>query len=269
MVRERLARLRTFTWSSYRAYAGMVAAPTWLQTATILELTGCGKSSEQTRAYRQYSQEAIRERLAESPWERLQGQAILGAGKFLPRMQEILSGNAREQPSLRRLARRANWETVVKAIERVKGEKWSGFVNRYGDWGRDMPLYLGRKRCQLKIRGVGALGRGNGLCECLTPRMTDANVFYQFRGKPIQRMLTCPVDTFELFAYSVEDQCFALGAQTGTRGKFSPDQEVEMDTSFGFGNKHKGHSAQFRSSYVKRAPFWNSLATKLNIIPQP
>ena len=75
-------------------------------------------------------------------------------------MQEILSGNAREQPSLRRVAPRASWEAVVRAVERFKGEKWSEFVNRYGDRGRDLALYLGRKQCQLKLGELGRLAGG-------------------------------------------------------------------------------------------------------------
>src|SRR2546427_12615939 len=50
--------------------------------------------------------------------------------------------------------------SVVKAVERFNGEKWADFQNRYGDWGRDLALYLGRKRCQLKLRKLGELAGG-------------------------------------------------------------------------------------------------------------
>jgi chromosomal replication initiation ATPase DnaA len=37
-------------------------------------------------------------------------------------------------------------------VERMKGEKWEAFRDRYGDWGRDLALYLGRKRCGMRLR---------------------------------------------------------------------------------------------------------------------
>ena len=135
-------------------------APCWLHTAKILELTGCRPRDQRARAYQQYTEQAIRQGLQETPWEQLQGQIILGGGKFLRQMREILSGHAREQPSLRRVAPRAGWEAVVRAVERFKGEKWSEFVNRYGDRGRDLALYLGRKQCQLKLGELGRLAGG-------------------------------------------------------------------------------------------------------------
>ena len=49
---------------------------------------------------------------------------------------------------------------MVKAVERFKGEKWADFRNRYGDWGRDLALYLGRKRCQLKLGKLAELAGG-------------------------------------------------------------------------------------------------------------
>jgi hypothetical protein len=155
-----MAHLRTFTWSSYRGYVDLGRAPCWLHTAKILELTGCRQRGQRARAYQQYTEQAIRQGLEETPWEPLQGQIILGGGKFLRQMQEILSGNARGQPSLRRVAPRAGWEAVVRAMERFKGEKWSEFVNRYGDRGRDLALYLGRKQCQLKLGELGRLAGG-------------------------------------------------------------------------------------------------------------
>lgn len=159
-VRERIARLRAFAWSSYPAYVGLAKAPPWLERATILQLIGGGKEAGQQRAYQQYTEGAVRGGLPESPWEQLQGGLILGAGKFVRQMREVVSGNAREQPSLRRIAPRASWEAVVRAIERLKAEKWDQFANRYGDTGRDLALYLGRKRCQLKLGELGQLAGG-------------------------------------------------------------------------------------------------------------
>lgn len=89
--------------------------------------------------------------------------------------------------------------------------------------------------------------------------------FYEFRNGPNQRILTCPMDTFELFAYCVEGQCFALGAQANVGGVFAIDRQANLDGQFSFGSAHKGHSAQFRSTNMRRAPFWSLLATRLGV----
>jgi len=36
-------------------------------------------------------------------------------------------------------------EDIVKAVSSYKGEDWKQFVDRRGDWGRDMVLLLARK----------------------------------------------------------------------------------------------------------------------------
>jgi hypothetical protein len=40
---------------------------------------------------------------------------------------------------------------VIAGVEGIKGEKWEQFRERYGDRGRDLVLYLGRKHCGLKL----------------------------------------------------------------------------------------------------------------------
>jgi hypothetical protein len=49
---------------------------------------------------------------------------------------------------------------IIHAVEGIKREKWETFIDRHGDWGRDLALYLGRKDGGLKLR---ALGRAAGL----------------------------------------------------------------------------------------------------------
>jgi hypothetical protein len=45
-------------------------------------------------------------------------------------MRQVLSVNTHEQPSLRQMAARPNWEKVVKAIEDLEGESWEKFQIR-------------------------------------------------------------------------------------------------------------------------------------------
>ena len=80
----------------------------------------------------------------------------MGGREFLEeiRRQERVAGW--EQPQRRALAPRPSWEAVVKAMERVRGEKWEAFRDRHGDWGREAALYLGRTRSGMRLRELGA-----------------------------------------------------------------------------------------------------------------
>lgn len=56
-----------------------------------------------------------------------------------------------------------------------------------------------------------------------------------------------PPNTYEIFAYCDEARCYALGAQANVGGVFSSGGQLNLDAAYGFGNLHKGHSAQFNS----------------------
>jgi REP element-mobilizing transposase RayT len=151
-VARRLDRLRRYQWSSYRAYVGRTAAPPWLSVDRVLNMMGGRGRSAQQAAYQRYVETAVREGLAESPWERLEAGLVLGGTRFVEQVRQRLHGNPREQPQLRRLQARPSWEQVVAAVEQVKGERWEAFRDRYGDRGRDVALYLGRRRAQMRLR---------------------------------------------------------------------------------------------------------------------
>ncbi|HUJ11360.1 MAG TPA: transposase [Verrucomicrobiae bacterium] len=160
LVAERLERLRRYPWSSYRSYVGRSKEPSWLLTRPVLEMMGGHGLAEQQRAYQRWVEEAVREGLAESPWERLEAGVVLGGQRFVEQMRRHLRGDEREQPQLRRLQARPDWEVAVAAVERVKGERWEEFRDRYGDWGRDLALYLGRRHCGMKLRELAEKAGG-------------------------------------------------------------------------------------------------------------
>jgi len=145
LVQKRLTRLRNYRWSSYPAYAGRRAAPEWLERERILSLGG-GQKQEAARCYRQYVEAVVREGLEESPWERLTEKAVLGSREFLAKVRAHVRGDAQEQRGARRLATpRPGLAEIVAGVEKVKGERWSEFRDRYGDSGRDLVLYMGRR----------------------------------------------------------------------------------------------------------------------------
>jgi len=54
---------------------------------------------------------------------------------------------------------------AITVVEKLKGEKWEIFRDRYGDWGRDLVLYLGRRACGLKLK---ELGKAAGGIDCVS-----------------------------------------------------------------------------------------------------
>jgi len=72
----------------------------------------------------------------------------------------IVWGN--RQRVLREVAEAVPWERIVLAVERGKGEKWMQSRDRYGDWGRDAALWLGRRCGRLKLAELGRLAGGIG-----------------------------------------------------------------------------------------------------------
>ena len=62
----------------------------------------------------------------------------------------------REHEGQEALNRRRRWDEIVKIVERIKGEKWAAFRDRYGDWGRDLALWAGRCYGGLTLGELGA-----------------------------------------------------------------------------------------------------------------
>ena len=160
VVAARLECLRQFRWSSYRAYAGYCAAPGWLWLRPLSVLCGGRTEPEQRTALRAYTEQALRQGIIESPWERLVPGMVLGTEAFAQRLRRGLRANRREQAQARKLESRADWCAIVAALERLKGEKWAEFSQRHGDWGRDAALWLGRRAGRLRLGELGELAGG-------------------------------------------------------------------------------------------------------------
>lgn len=160
VVRQRMGVLRRYRWSSYRAYVGLAKAPPWLQCEAVLKLGGPARGRAARERYRDYVESAVRQGMPESPWEKLTGQVVLGGAEFVQRLRRGLESQQPAQPALRRLAVRPTWAAAVAAVERLKGERWADFRDRYGDWGRDLVLYLGRKECGLKLPELAEVAGG-------------------------------------------------------------------------------------------------------------
>ena len=104
-VRARLVkRPEQWRWSSYRASAGMDAAPPWFATDWLLGQFARRRKNAQA-AYVRFVAEGLK---APSIWGALRGQIFLGREGFAARMQEIAAGQANLSgipPAQRRPAR--------------------------------------------------------------------------------------------------------------------------------------------------------------------
>jgi hypothetical protein len=160
LVAQRLEQLREFRWSSYRAYAGYQAGVGWLWREPLDRLCGGKSGPERQQALRQYTEQPVRQGVLACPWERLVGGLVLGTEAFARELRRLARGSAREQPTLRKLVRRPTWEDIVRALEAAKGEPWSEFRDRYGDWGRDGALWLARRRGGCRLKELAKLAGG-------------------------------------------------------------------------------------------------------------
>ncbi len=78
---------KDWSWSSYRATAGLTTAPAWLQTDWVLSAFGPRTSNAQTR-YRAFVAEGKNQ---PSPWDQLKNQIYLGSDAFVDKMQNRLA----------------------------------------------------------------------------------------------------------------------------------------------------------------------------------
>jgi hypothetical protein len=150
VVQQRLKLLRSYRWSSYRAYAGYAKRPEWLCCGSVLAFGG-GRAKQRVQDYRCYVEQGVGEGYADRPWEALVGQAVLGSGDFIEKLMHRARGTRAEKFAQKRLASRPSFGQVVGVVEKLKGAPWSAFRDQHKDWGRDLAVYLGRRRCGLTL----------------------------------------------------------------------------------------------------------------------
>lgn len=159
-VAQRLECVRQYRWSSYRAYAGYEKAPDWLDFGGLLERLGAGREA-QIRKYRETFEGRIRQGEEEDLWSQVRWGLVLGSERFARKVRGRIV-IAQENSGRRELGRRREFDEVVKMVERIKGEPWSAFRDRYGDWGRDLVLWAGRRYCGMRLMElsdkVGGIG---------------------------------------------------------------------------------------------------------------
>lgn len=152
-VTKRLAALRQYRWSSYRAYAGYVKPPEWLCTREILRRAS-RKKTEREERYR----EDVRQRIAKGVdallRERLADNFALGGENFRKRVRELANGG-RDILGTGNLRQRASFGEILAMIEQLRKEKFETFVLKRGDWAKPLLLWALRRYSGMTLSEIG------------------------------------------------------------------------------------------------------------------
>ena len=157
LVARRLNLLREYLWSSWRAYAGLESAPTWLTRDRIQEGCGGRRLKEQRAALIKYTEQPIRQGRMDSPWDGLVAGVVLGeAAEAVALLNRAEKNPARQAEERRRAAARLRpeWVVIVRAAESVLGRTWSEMTEAYGDWGRDGTMAVATRHLGWRLADV-------------------------------------------------------------------------------------------------------------------
>ena len=145
-VRARLVKLpEHWKWSSYTATAGLKKVLGYLSVDWILGVFGTDRTPAQ-KHYRKFVKEGIN---SKSPWEKLQGQILLGEDSFIEKFKDLLRNKEaiKEIPRKQRYAGRPHLKEIFKK-ERSggKNDRNQGIYDahmKYGYTLKEIADYLG------------------------------------------------------------------------------------------------------------------------------
>jgi putative transposase len=152
-LKRRMKTLRSYRWSSFCAYGGYAKRPAWLHTEELLRRAGGRKK------YRRYVQKHVTRGIEPEGYEDILGRLALGAREFVEKAKGWVGRVTKEQPARKELLHRVSVDAIVRLVEEKTGREWSELSVQHGYWGRELALYLARKRSGLTLRQIGeALG---------------------------------------------------------------------------------------------------------------
>jgi putative transposase len=112
-------------WSSYRATAGLVAVPSWLDPGPILDAFHADDWNVAMHGYREFVAAGVGQEA--SPWENLVADSFLGGAAFLQNVEDRIRARkgSDQHPREQREFRANTIETVRQAVESM------GIVSRW------------------------------------------------------------------------------------------------------------------------------------------
>jgi REP element-mobilizing transposase RayT len=194
-VTARLQQLRQERWSSYRAYAGYARPPAWLETATLLARAHREPRRRQA-AYRLAARDLLRHGGEASRLERLRDGVAIGSAAFAERVRQLAAGQDwRGIAGQRAWRQRLTLGQVRQAVEELKGEPWTQFATRYGDWGCALFLWGAQRLCGVTLRELGRAAGGiapSSVCKAIQRLNRRAAQHAALRAAQ-QRLLTMSI----------------------------------------------------------------------------
>ena len=157
-VTRRLAELRTYPWSSYRAYAGYAEIPKWLSTKDILRRVS-RKKDQCAKSYRKDIRQRLTKGVEPKLKERLADRFAIGAEEFKSQIRKT-AGGGREISGTRELRKRMSFEDLVGIVECIFGKKQVVFMNQHGDWARPLLLWAAHKYTGMTLKQIGEAAGG-------------------------------------------------------------------------------------------------------------
>ena len=182
LVSQRLHQLRDYRRSSYLAYAGYQKPPAWLTREAVYRALSKDSSTKESSGqvapearYRAYVEQPARLGVQETIFTQVRDKVFLGKEDFIAKVRRSV-----EREHRRNARPRLGWENIVAAIEKVRGRRWTEFMNQYGDSGRDLALYIGRfyggytlKELGERVGGLGFTAVGQAVTRLQSRLSTD------------------------------------------------------------------------------------------------
>lgn len=151
LLEKRLQTLRSWRWSSYRAFAGYDEAPAWLTSKTLLD-----RVDGTTAGYRQLAESRL-SALGGAIWGDLHRGLVLGSADFAQTACEKLKPGRENSHRANWMGRRS-WEEIVAWMEARRGRSWTEICQQRGDWGRDLVWWAAKRWTGLTLKELGVLG---------------------------------------------------------------------------------------------------------------
>lgn len=151
MVKERVAVLRGYRWSSYPYYAGYRRKiPDWLDVAPVLaRLGGLGAGKK----YRDLAENRIVCGHDEGFTSRLKNRLALGGAEFVEQTRRLFESVDRDLAGHRELREKCSWSDVVAGVERVCGKSWKELQAR-GEWGRYLAYWGAQRHAGMTLKKI-------------------------------------------------------------------------------------------------------------------
>jgi REP element-mobilizing transposase RayT len=148
-------RPEDYRWSSYRATAGLEAAPAWLDTAAVRKFFDQDAAIAQAQ-YREFVFARIGN--SDSLWDQAINGIYLGTEVWAKQMRTVVESRLRstDHPKTQRAVGRPQMQNVIATVAKIAGEPADSIRSRAGGQLRSLAAWLGWNEGLLTLRSIAA-----------------------------------------------------------------------------------------------------------------